>query len=200
MDRDGVEITVLSGHFHHNTEKRRKQWNLVNLRKTSPLLIGADCNSLLNALLDSGEKTSESEWILRARSEEVQHYRQLGVQDLLNTLYRGHDSEGHGGANPRGYTRGKRRIDRWMVTPEVAEVADGAYTIPVAHSDHLGLVLQLGPPRISQKSRWTFDPLLLEDPDPDFCEALDRKLKGVKGEGANWWSSAIATVAEQSTA
>ena len=61
------------------------------------------------------------------------------------------------------YSRGKRRIDRWMVTPEVAEVAGGVYTFPVAHSDHLGLVLQLGPPR-------------------------------------HWWSSAIATVAERSTA
>ena len=79
VDRYGVEITVLSGHFHHNTEKRRKQWNLVSLRKPSPLLIRADCNSLLNPLVDSGEKTSESEWILRARSEEVQHYRRLGV-------------------------------------------------------------------------------------------------------------------------
>ena len=146
VDCDGVGLTVLSGHFHHNTEKRRKQWGIVNFRTLSPLLIGADCNSLLNPLLDAEDRTSESDWIARARTDEVEHHRRLGVQDLWGVLYRGHDSVGHGGVNPKGYTRGTRRIDRWMATAEVLSVADGAYTIPVAHSDHLGLVMQLVPP------------------------------------------------------
>ena len=77
-------------------------------------------------------------------------------------------------------------------------MADGAYTIPVVHSDHLGLVLQMGPPCIDQRPRWTFDPLLLED--AEFCDALGRKLGGLKGEGAKWWSNAISAVAEKSRA
>ena len=74
VDKEGVGITVLSGHFHHNLEKRRKQWSLVNFRSLSPLLIGADCNSLLNPLLDAGEKTSEAERVQHARTEEAGHY------------------------------------------------------------------------------------------------------------------------------
>ena len=197
QDADGTCITLCSAHFHHDPPKRRQQWRLMP-KVQGHFLIGADHNSLLNRATDSRVAATESLTTQDARSEELARYADLGISDCWEEQFEGEEDRGRGGENPRGYTRGDRRIDRVSASRGVQRAVAAVYTAPVAYSDHRAVIARVTAVAAMQgRGRWRFPQEVLDDETASLA-MLDNLHRVPEGPILQWWHDALDVLKQSS--
>ena len=220
-NRDGLEISVVGAHFHHEPCKRlaqykllRKQPNYINLGRHCVLL--ADHNSVMAP--SNSEVCTVHDGLpdaVRARDEELAFCVSHDLCDAWSHVFQPTKDPG-ADHTPKGWTWGfhtehradpepvsedtplpfaphRRRIDRIHFASHMPHSLTRCYTQRLGGSDHRAVIATLSPPHSTDTQQRLRVPMSFLQ-DPETVKEMEAELKAVKHQGDGWWEEATQII------
>ena len=219
---DGLEISVVGAHFHHEPSKRlaqyellRKQSNYINLGRHCVLL--ADHNFAMAPGVDSEVCTVHDGLpdAVGARDAERAFCVSHDLCDAWSHAFK-HTEDPDADHTPKGWTWGfhtehradpkpgsedaplpfaphRRRIDRIHFASHMLHSLTRCYTHRLGGSDHRAVIATLSPPHSTDTQQRLRVPVSFLK-DPETGKEMEAELKAVGHQGDGWWEEATRII------